>query len=504
MQRVAKRLFVYFLSLALVLPNFSVPVYAGEISEDNSKEDNVQEEGNEESVNQTNSGTFGSSNGFRWTFDKSTYTLTVTGEDEGINQLQNSVMEAIRKNVKKILFQDCVVVDKSMPYMFSNWNSLTSVDLSGLDISNVQSLENMFTYCWSLTKVELGNLDTSKVTDMSNMFSYCSSLTSIDLSGLNMLNVLDIGNMFENCLSLTSVDMSGWDISNVLNVKSVFKNCTSLKNVVTPKAMASEDSMELPTKFLDSEGNVVSAITSAHCNKTLTRAEQEYNIVYVMDGGQNHADNPATYKRSSETIELKKPKKTGYTFNGWYSDSRFTQKSASIPKGSVGTRIFYAKWLVNKYNIAFKGNGNTGGSMKKMSSRLYDKTYTLKENTFKRTGYTFTGWNTKADGSGTSYDDTASVRNLTAKNGRTVNLYAQWKIKNYKITYKLYGGDNSSDNPERYNVNTGTITLKKPSKEGYKFVGWYSDKKCTKKVKRINKGSTGNITLYAKWKKNNR
>ena len=202
----------------------------------------------------------------------------------------------------------------------------------------------------------------------------------------------------------------------------------------------------------------------------------------------------------SENSVLKEPKKTGYTFEGWYSDSKFTKKVTTVPKGSTGTTTLYAKWKVNKYNIAFKGNGSTSGSMKKMSNCKYGKKYTLRANAFKRKGYTFTGWNTKADGSGIAYDDKTSVKNLTSKNGKTVTLYAQWKIKKYDITYKLNGGKNNSVNPKRYTIKNATTTLKEPSKEGYKFVGWYSDKKCTKQVKSIKKGTTGNKKLYAKWK----
>ena len=229
--------------------------------------------------------------------------------------------------------------------------------------------------------------------------------------------------------------------------------------------------------------------------------EKIYTISYKLKGGKNNSANPSSYTQTTAKITLKDPKKTGYTFKGWYSDKKYTKQVKTIRKGSTGNKTLYAKWTANKYNIVFKRNGSTSGSMKKLSDRKYGKSYKLTQNAFKRTGYTFAGWNTKADGSGTSYADKASVKNLTSKDGRTVTLYAQWKIKNYKITYHLNGGINNSGNPKKYTVNTATVTLKKPTKEGYKFVGWYSDKKCTKKVTKIKEGSTGNKTLYAKWKK---
>ena len=82
-----------------------------------------------------------------------------------------------------------------------------------------------------------------------------------------------------------------------------------------------------------------------------------------------------------------------------------------------------------------------------------------------------------------------------------MTLYAQWKKTDYKITYQLNKGKNNKKNPSSYNITTKTIKLKNPTRKGYTFQGWYSDKKCTKKVTQIKKGRTGDITLYAKWAK---
>lgn len=70
----------------------------------------------------------------------------------------------------------------------------------------------------------------------------------------------------------------------------------------------------------------------------------------------------------------------------------------------------------------------------------------------------------------------------------------------YKIIYELNGGTNDSGNPTTYTSATETITLKDPSKEGFIFEGWYADARFNRKVTEIVKGSTGDITLYAKWK----
>ncbi len=228
---------------------------------------------------------------------------------------------------------------------------------------------------------------------------------------------------------------------------------------------------------------------------------KQYAITYKLNGGKNHKSNPTGYTGETSTITLKKPTRTGYTFAGWYSDKNFKNKVTGIKQGSTGNKTLYAKWTVNKYNIKFAGNGATSGKMSTLTNRKYNTSYKLSANKYTRKGYTFAGWNTKKDGSGKSYSNNERIKNLSSANGKTITLYAQWKPVKYTITYKLNGGKNNSKNPKSYTAETKTITLKKPTKKGYTFEGWYSDKKLTKKVTRIKKGSTGKITLYAKWKK---
>lgn len=222
-----------------------------------------------------------------------------------------------------------------------------------------------------------------------------------------------------------------------------------------------------------------------------------YNISYELNGGIN-AENPTGYTYA-DNITLKAPNKTGYTFEGWYADANYSNQVENIPSGSTGDKVFYAKWTPNHYSIIFDGNGSNSGSMAAMSGLSYDVEYQLNTNAFKKTERVFQGWNTKKDGSGIAYSNGQSIKNLTSEPGGTITLYAQWKEKTYKITYKLKGGKNNSKNPSVY-TKSAAVTLKKPTRAGYTFEGWYADSKCKKKVTGIKKGSTGNKTFYAKWK----
>ena len=87
--------------------------------------------------------------------------------------------------------------------MFSDCSSLTSLDLSRFDASQVSAMWEMFSGCTSLTALDLSNFDTSKVRnirDMSDMFSGCSALTTIFSLGLRNRFVSEA--KFYECTSL--------------------------------------------------------------------------------------------------------------------------------------------------------------------------------------------------------------------------------------------------------------------------------------------------------------
>lgn len=114
---------------------------------------------------------------------------------------------------------------------------------------------------------------------------------------------------------------------------------------------------------------------------------------------------------------------TGHVFTGW--DAAFT--------GVVSNMTVNALYRECGYKVVFDGNGGSGG-MSAMSLS-YSRSSALTANAFTRTGYAFSGWNTKADGSGTSYADGATVSKLTAADGGTVTLYAQWTGREYELAY---------------------------------------------------------------------
>jgi uncharacterized repeat protein (TIGR02543 family) len=134
-------------------------------------------------------------------------------------------------------------------------------------------------------------------------------------------------------------------------------------------------------------------------------------------------------------------------------------------------------------------NGGTNASQNVDSFNIDSAKITLKDPS--RNGYQFAGW----------YKDSGYKNKATeipAGSSENVELYAKWEAIRYTITYKLDGGSNGTKNPDDYTIED-TATLQAPTKNGCKFLGWYSDSKFKNQVTNIPKGSQGNMTVYAKW-----
>jgi uncharacterized repeat protein (TIGR02543 family) len=91
---------------------------------------------------------------------------------------------------------------------------------------------------------------------------------------------------------------------------------------------------------------------------------------------------------------------------------------------------FYAVWEANTYAVSFNSNGGTG-SMESQNI-AFATTANITANAFNKDGYKFTGWNTKADGTGTAYANSASITMVEGG----ITLFAQWQKEAYTIVVK--------------------------------------------------------------------
>ena len=212
---------------------------------------------------------------------------------------------------------------------------------------------------------------------------------------------------------------------------------------------------------------------------------EKVTLTYDTNGGEAGPVAETVDKNTKVIVSDVIPTRNGYSFKGWTMQNLTYKAGDSLQL--VDSTTLYAKWSANKYNIAFNGNGSTSGKMSTLKNLSFDKIYTLAKNAYKKKGYKFVGWNTKADGTGESYSNSEKVQGMYGKNKGTITLYAQWEINTYKITYNLNGGTNNESNPESYTIKTSTIKLASPKKTGYSFKGWYSDSKFKTKVTEIKK-----------------
>ena len=195
--------------------------------------------------------------------------------------------------------------------------------------------------------------------------------------------------------------------------------------------------------------------------------------------------------------------KTGYTFNGWntQANGQGTAYSAGASFTIAADVTLYAQWKANTYKVSFNANEGTG-TMTDQSFTYDEAKKALTTNAFTRTGYTFNGWNTQANGSGTSYADKAPVSNLTAENNATVTLYAQWKINTFTVTFNKNGGTGTmASQTFTYNV-AQNLTTNSFSRKGYTFAGWNTQANGNGTVYIDQQSVTltaAGLTLYAQW-----
>ncbi|HOH71662.1 MAG TPA: InlB B-repeat-containing protein, partial [Paludibacteraceae bacterium] len=163
-------------------------------------------------------------------------------------------------------------------------------------------------------------------------------------------------------------------------------------------------------------------------------------VTFNSNGGSAVSNKTVTYKNTYGTLTT--PTRTGYTFNGWYKESGFTnQVTTSTTVASPANHTLYAKWTANTYTVAYDGNGSTGGSTTS-SLHTYDVDKALTANAFAYGDYEFVGWSATANGE-IEYTDGQSVSNLTPTHGGTVTLYAKWVTG-----YRLHSGTGTT--PECY------------------------------------------------------
>jgi uncharacterized repeat protein (TIGR02543 family) len=208
----------------------------------------------------------------------------------------------------------------------------------------------------------------------------------------------------------------------------------------------------------NSQGNIYRYFKGTLSNMSVELIDLDsYTIHYDSNGGSGMMLDQVIKLGENGTIKENAFIKGNDSFAGWNTEP--DGSGTSYPEdyeitsdlGNNGDVIsLYAQWIpVEYYYVHFDANGGTG-TMDNQEFIINTVPTALSQNEFTRTNYEFRGWNTAPDGTGTHYDDEQLVRNISAIDGDTVTLYAEW----WKIYYS-HPGDAVFDGTANTFINTG-------------------------------------------------
>lgn len=241
------------------------------------------------------------------------------------------------------------------------------------------------------------------------------------------------------------------------------------------------------------------------------------SIVYRNGYPNTTGSTPDTTGSTGDTVTVSQNgfDRPGYTFTGWSTSKRGDPSLNPGDKHTLepGTTTVWAQWKANPAHLVYNSNIGSIGSETRTVDGVVDQTVKTIDNPFDRPGYTFSGWNTQADGKGKAYDPGADCT-LTANDKSTPKntsvLYAQWTIN--KVTLKFDPNGGVGGYPSINTDAFGSVTIPKDAKEpkvtrpGFRFTGWSLKKTPDKDETLLTPGkdtvsmpAEGEVTVYAQW-----
>ena len=250
----------------------------------------------------------------------------------------------------------------------------------------------------------------------------------------------------------------------------------------------------------DFTGNKVTMITADSEGDKVYYAKwiaETYAISYELNDGIIADGENVTSYTYGVGATLPTPTKAHYKFGGWYEKSDFSGESVkTIRTNEIGAKTYYAKWIADTYKVTLNTQGGTIADDKNITSYEYGTTVKLPTSEdITKADYYFNGWYDNAEFTG------VAVTEISAAAIGDKTYYAKWVAEQYTITFNTDGGAFVETPISSYIYGT-TATLPVPTKNGYKFEGWYDNAEFTgTALTEISDRAIGDKVFYAKWRK---
>lgn len=201
----------------------------------------------------------------------------------------------------------------------------------------------------------------------------------------------------------------------------------------------------------------LSNITSHPVISIAVAKKPQYTVTFVSNGSIYSI---AVVEKDMKALQPAAPERSGHTFGGWYTDSACSSPY-DFQRGVTADIRLYAKWTADTYAVVYNKNTENEVAVPSGQTKKHDNVLILSPKAPVRAGYTFKGWNTKADGTGTSYS-AGSELSVNAD----ITLYAQWEINKFAITLITGEGVTGSLSANEV-VYNGTVNVSSVSGAGY-------------------------------------
>ena len=219
----------------------------------------------------------------------------------------------------------------------------------------------------------------------------------------------------KNTTNYELVETNNLEGTTMTKAASTVKTYTGFISPAKQEALIAADGSTVINYYYDRNEYTItiSRNNTSYGTVSTSSVTLDYGNTYSVDSNKLSFTNGTTVTATATSA-------TGYTtnFSSWDSTSGTITSAKTITASFTRTAHTY----IAKYDC----NGGDGSTAE--SSHIYDVAKSLTPNGCSKTNYNFNGWNTKKDGSGTSYGDSASVKNLTSTDKGTVTLYAQWQL----------------------------------------------------------------------------